>query len=591
MKRNTYYIDETVEEEKIDLKQLLRLAKYILPHKKTFIFVGILFLINALISLVPTLLLRAVINEVIPQKDVAQLVLVIVGFVLLGALQAIIPYIYRKKLWIKTDSIIADFRVEIFEKLQKLPFDYYDSRPAGKISVRVTDYVEEVSDFFSMYLINFVIAIMQIVVVTVCMLVISPVLTGVIYAAIIPLTACVFILKRSIRKLFRTHRAKNSNRSAFVVESIQGEKVIKNYNRSQYNGEIYYDLQTSSAKTWMKIVRRNELNTPIVELFWNLGTLAIYFVAILMITNGVIGVDAGTVVLFTSYMSYCSGPFTQISAILQQLSQVSANIERIFETIDTPEKIYDKADAVELKDVQGYIDFDNVTFCYDEGVNILENMDLHVKKGEMIALVGPTGAGKTTIINLITRFYDVKEGSVKVDGKDVRDITLHSLRREIGVLMQDPFIFKGTIMENIRYGKLDASDEECIRAAELIHADIVAKRFKDGYYAEMEENGDGLSAGEKQLISFARIILKDPSVIILDEATSSIDSQTEQLIQKALDKVLENKTSFVVAHRLSTIRRADRILYIANKGVAEEGSHSALMEKKGLYYNLNKRSE
>ncbi len=591
MQRNTYYIDEKVEEEKLDLKQLRRLIRYALPYKKTFLLVFSLLVVGSVVSLIPNLLLRYIINDIlsVSDPDMAKLWLTIGGFIILAVLQGLIPYLYKSKLGILGDTIVADMRTEIFDRLQKLPFEYYDTRPAGKISIRVTDYIEEVSDFFSGYMMNFIVSVLQIVIVTVCMIAISPALTLVIYAAILPLTICIFIIKRSLRRLFRYHRAKNSNRSAFVVESIQGEKIIKNYNRSAYNGEIYYDLQKSSANTWMKIVRRNELNTPVVEFFWNFGTIMIYFVSILLISKGVVGIDAGTVILFINYMNFCSTPFTQISAIIQSLAQVSANLERIFETIDTPCIIDDKPDAIELKNTQGVIDFDDVTFGYEQGVTVLEHLNLHVKHGEMIALVGPTGAGKTTIINLLTRFYDVDEGSVKVDGHDVRNITLHSLRREVGVLMQDPFIFKGTIMENIRYGKPDATDEECIAAAKVIYADRVAKRFADGYYHEVEENGDGLSSGEKQLISFARIVLKNPSVIILDEATSSIDSETEQLIQKALDLVLKDKTSFVVAHRLSTIRKADRILYIANKGIAEEGSHDELIAKKGYYYRLNMR--
>ena len=240
-----------------------------------------------------------------------------------------------------------------------------------------------------------------------------------------------------------------------------------------------------------------------------------------------------------------------------------------------------------MEHVEGNIDFNNVTFAYEENVNILENFDLHVKKGETIALVGPTGAGKTTVINMLTRFYDVQKGSVTIDGQDVREVTLESLRREVGVLMQDPFIFKGTVMENIRYGRPDATDEECIAAAKAIYADRCIDKLKNGYQHVLDERGEGLSAGEKQLISFARIILKNPSVIILDEATSSIDTETENLIKQALDVIIKDKTAFIVAHRLSTIRNADRILYISNKGIAEQGTHEELMKKKGLYYALN----
>ena len=243
-------------------------------------------------------------------------------------------------------------------------------------------------------------------------------------------------------------------------------------------------------------------------------------------------------------------------------------------------------DAVVLKDIKGKVDFEHVTFGYEEDVNILEDFSLHVKPGETIALVGPTGVGKTTIINMLTRFYDVSSGSVKIDGNDVKDVSLFSLRKEVGVLMQDAFIFKGTVLDNIRYGRWEATDEECIKAAKMIFADRFIQKLPSGYQHVLEERGNGLSAGEKQLISFARIVLKNPSVVILDEATSSIDTEMEMLIQQALDVMIRDKTAFIVAHRLSTIRNADRIIYISNKGIAEEGTHEELMKKKGLYYEL-----
>ncbi|MBC2478608.1 ABC transporter ATP-binding protein, partial [Clostridium beijerinckii] len=350
---------------------------------------------------------------------------------------------------------------------------------------------------------------------------------------------------------------------------------------------VYMEIQETCAKTWMKIFMRNELNTPTVEVFWNIGTLCLFGISLYMMLHGNNSIDAGTVIAFISYMSLFSGPITQVAVIIQQLAQVSSNLEQIFDTIDYPVDIESKDSGVELKDVKGQIDFENITFAYEDDINVLENFTLNVKPGETIALVGPTGAGKTTVINTITRFYDVKNGKVKIDGIDVKDATLASLRREVGVLMQDPFIFKGTVIDNIRYGRPEATDDECIEAAKTIFADKCINKMKDGFYQELEERGAGLSAGEKQLISFARIILKNPSVIILDEATSSIDTETENLIKKAMDVILKDKTAFIVAHRLSTIRDADRILYIANKGIAEEGTHEELMKLRGLYYSLN----
>ncbi len=589
MKRNTYFMDEEVMTV-IDAKYLKRLLARIVAHRKAFLLALLLLALSSVVSLIPPALIRLIVNDVLPMEDgrTRTLVIYIVGLVVLGALTAVLPYFQRLIMGNLGHGIIAEVRREIFAHLQELPFEYYDTRPAGKISVRVTDYINELADFLTNYLMNFIVDLLKILVAIVFMLCLSPVLTAVVVAAVVPLVTCVLLVKFALRKLFRKHRAKNSNRIAFLVESIMGEKVIKNSNRSAYNKEVYRDLQDGCTKSWLSIVRRNELNAPISEFFWNAGILAMYAVALSLILGGASAV-AGTVVAFLLYINLCAAPLLQLTAAMQQLSQVSANLERIYETIDAPVGIFDKKDAAELKNTRGEVDYEDVTFGYEKGIDVLEHFNLHVSAGEKIALVGPTGAGKTTIVNLLSRFYDVGEGSVKVDGRDIRDYTLHSLRSEIGVLMQEPFIFKGTLIENIRYGTPNATDEECIAAAEKICCGRVAARYPEGYYGEVGGRGEGLSAGEKQLISFARIVLKDPRIIILDEATSSIDTETECVIQQALDRILEGKTAFIVAHRLSTIRKADRILYIADKGIAEAGSHEELMAKKGRYYALNQR--
>ena len=585
-KRNTYFQDE-VAERKIDMKLIARVLRYIIPHKKTFLLIGLLMLLVSIVALIPPLVIKEITDVVIPNKDHAQLVYMVLSMIALAVLEITIGYFQQRIMGKTGHTIISTIRETIFYKLQELPFDYFDNIPNGKIVVRVTDYINGLADFFSNSIMTFTIYLVKIIIVTVFMLALSPMLTLVVFCTVVPMMIAIFTLRYILRKLWTINIAKMSNRTAFLVESITGEKIVKNYNRSEMNVGIYDVIQGDCVKLWQKIYHRNMLNGPIVSMFWNLGTICLYAVALFMITNGSSIVNVGLMTTFTTYMSQFSGPLTMIAVIIQNLAQVSANLERVFNTIDYPVTIHDKEDAEELKDVEGKIDFNDVTFAYEEGINILEHFDLHVKPGETIALVGPTGAGKTTVINMLTRFYDVKAGSVMIDGKDVRDLTLHSLRKEVGVLMQDPFIFKGTVMENIRYGRPDATDEECIAAAKTIYADKCIERLRGRYNHELEENGDGLSAGEKQLISFARIILKNPSVIILDEATSSIDTETEILIKKALDVIIENKTAFIVAHRLSTIRNSDRILYISNKGIAEQGSHEELMEMKGLYYKLN----
>lgn len=587
-KRNTYFEDEVVH-KKIDIKQFGRILKYIMPYKHIFIIVSVLMLVSACTALLPPMLLRYIINDVVIGKDMAKLFYVVCGLIFLAATDIGLTYAQQRMMGQMGHSVIADMRRDIFYKLQELPFEYFDNRPDGKIVVRVTDYINDLANFFTNYVVMFLVYLVKIVIVTIFMLSLSPELTLIVACTTIPMMTLVLLLRYKIRRRFAWHRAKLSNRSAFLIETIMGEKIVKNYNRVKKNKEIYEDLHNQSVNVWWGIVKLNNLNTPIVEIFWNIGTLCLYGVALYLILNGSSHVDAGTVVAFISYMGLFSGPLTQIAIIIQQLAQVSSNLEQVFDTIDYEVDIKDEEGDVSLKNVRGQVDFDNVTFSYEDDINILENVNLHVKPGETIALVGPTGAGKTTIINLITRFYDVTGGSVKIDGNDVRKVTLESLREEAGVLMQDPFIFKGSVMENIRYGRLDATDGECINAAKYIYADEFIERLPNGYDEELEERGEGLSAGEKQLISFARIILKNPSVIILDEATSSIDTETENMIQKALDVILSEKTAFIVAHRLSTIRNADRILYIADKGIAEEGNHEELMEKKGLYYRLNVR--
>ena len=584
--RNTYFQDEEVT-KKIDLKQLGRTLKYILPHKKILLFVTTLLLIVSVTSLLPPIILKTIIDEVVTTDDYGKLSLMIAAMIMLALVEISVTWIQTRFMGKMGHDIIYEIRRDVFYRLQELPFDYFDNRPDGKIVVRVTEYINGLADFFSNYVMMFFIYLIKIIVVTVFMLSYSPLLTLIVFCTVVPMLFCVMTLRKRVRRLFTLNRAKVSNRVAFLVESIMGEKIVKSYNRSDINEDTYYGIHMESVKIWWKIVVRNELNSPIVESFWNVGTLVIYGVALGLILKGDSTVNAGLVILFTQYMSSFSGPLQEITNIIQNLSEVSSNLERVFDTIDYPAGIENKENPVVLEDVKGKVDFDDVTFAYEEGVNILEHFDLHVKPGETIALVGPTGAGKTTVINMLTRFYDVAAGDVKIDDVDVRDAELHSLRKEVGVLMQDPFLFKGTIMDNIRYGRPDATDEECIEAAKRIYADKSIMRFDKGYQHEIEERGEGLSAGEKQLISFARIILKNPSVVILDEATSSIDTETEALIKRALDVVIKDKTAFLVAHRLSTIRDADRILYISNKGIAEQGTHEELMKKKGLYYALN----
>ena len=361
--------------------------------------------------------------------------------------------------------------------------------------------------------------------------------------------------------------------------------MTQSFNREQYNHREMVRLDDDVNYQFIRLHLSSATLGPAVDILSTIGTILVYFVAIRFIAGG--EMTLGALTAFTTYMTRFWQPISSFTTIFNQFCEATSNIERIFETIDTEPEIEDKPDAYELPDITGRVEYKNVDFSYDGKVNILENVSFTVEPGQMIAFVGPTGAGKTTVVNLLSRFYDVTGGSVEIDGHDLRNVTLKSLRTQVGVMMQDSFIFTGTIMENIRYGRPEATDEECIAAARKVYASEFIERLPEAYNTKVQERGAGLSTGERQLLSFARAVLADPKILILDEATSSIDTQTERLIQRALAQLLEGRTSFVIAHRLSTIKRADQIMCICNKGIAERGTHEELMQKKGIYYELN----
>lgn len=400
-----------------------------------------------------------------------------------------------------------------------------------------------------------------------------------------------WLIARKLHKRMRVHRNKQSNRTAFVAEDINGLEVIKAFNREALNDEIFIELSEKYHKAFMRTTTYRELFFPLSHgVVRVICTIVIYVTALFIITNNIgAPLSLGALVIVTTYMQRFSGAMFTICQRLQSITNVTSSIERIFEVLDTENDIVEKEDAKELADIQGEVVFDNVTFSYNQGIPVLEHVNLKVEPGQMIALVGPTGAGKTTIVSLISRFYDIDKGAIRIDGTDIRDVTLNSLRNRVGVMMQDTFLFRGEIIDNIRFSRPDATDEECMEAAKKVFAHEFIMKKPQGYHTVISSQGTELSAGERQLLSFARLILANPDIIILDEATSNIDTETEKLIQQMFSTVLKGKTSFVIAHRLSTIKNADRILYIDNKGIMEDGSHDELVMGKGLYYQLVSR--
>ncbi|MEB6068221.1 MULTISPECIES: ABC transporter ATP-binding protein [Enterococcus] len=582
MARNTFDVDETLEKE-FNWSHYKRLGAYIKPYKKAVFKTLFVIILANLASMLGPYFTKIAIDQVIPQKNFS--LLLILGAIFLFSL-VIIGWCMRYRIYAITEigqDILKDMRFSIFEHLQKLPFSYFDSRPHGKILIRVVNYINTLSDLLSNGLINLISDLFNVIITLIFMLFIDVKLTLYSLLLLPVLFVMVLFIQGKQRKAYQELSNKQSNLNAYIHESISGIKITQSFAREDENFQIFNEVSEEYRQSFMKAVRVQYLLWPAVQNISVITTCFIYFVGIRQLG---VSVTTGTLIAFIGYINNFWNPVINIGNFYNSLITATAYLERIFETMDVVPEIQDAPHAIELPPIKGTVDFQHVYFRYEEGKNILTDVSFHIEPGQTIALVGPTGAGKTTIINLLSRFYDVNEGAVKIDGYDVRDVTLRSLRKQMGVMLQDTFIFSGTIIENIRYGNLAATEEEVIQAAKIVRAHDFIKDLKDGYETVVEERGSTLSAGQRQLISFARALLADPKILILDEATSSIDTKTEELLQEGLQQLLKGRTSFIIAHRLSTIKNSDKIFYIDGGRIVEEGSHDQLMAKHALYHHL-----
>lgn len=581
MARNKYNVDEELETG-FNLEYLKRLLKYMKPYKIKIFTSVVLMLLSSAISLIGPVIVKTALDNYIPNKNIRALVLV---SILYGLIFIIIAKIMKHRMYTMGEvgqSILVDMRHDLFENLQYVPFNYYDSRPHGKILVRVVNYINSLSDILSNGFVNLIADMVTLIMTIVFMSFLSIKLTLVTLIGIPILFLVMLSIKNAQRRAYQKLSAKQSNLNAYIHESINGIKVTQSFSRKKDNMDVFKELCMECSNSWMNAVRLNFLVWPSIETISAISISFIYIFGILVFKNSV---SLGLLTAFISYVWIFWAPITNMGSFYNTLINAMAYLERIFEAMDEKPE-YDKENAIKLNNVKGNVVFKDVCFEYEKDISILENINMNIKVGEKIALVGPTGAGKTTIVNLLSRFYNIKSGSILIDGVNINDVTLNSLRKEIGVMLQDPFVFSGTIMDNIRYGKLDSSDEEVIEAAKIVKADDFIREFKDGYNTYLNEQGNGLSVGQKQLISFARVLLSNPRILILDEATSSIDTETEALLQGGIEELLKGRTSFVIAHRLSTIINSDKIMFIGNKNILEEGTHEELIKMKGLYYNL-----
>lgn len=585
MARNKYDIDETLQSE-FNIKHLKRLGHYISPYRKDMVVTILLMVTSSALGMLVPLFFMKIIDDFIPNKSVAGIVVVCLLLLLINIINMII---LRLKVNITAklgQNIIHQIRTDIFTHLQKLPFSYYDDRPHGKIQVRVVNYVNSLSDLLSNGIVNTITELFSLFFIVGFMLSIDIRLTGICMIGLPVLMALIFFIKRKQRVAWQIQSNKSSNLNAYIAESINGIRVTQSFVRERENIQIFNNLSKSYSTSWMDAVRYNFMLWPAIDNISTLTTAAIYVLGVSWITGGVAGITTGVLIAFTSYIGRFWAPINTLASFYNSLLTAMSYLERIFETIDEDVTVKDKEGATEMPPIIGDVEFKDVTFSYEDGVPILNGVSFHVKPGETYAIVGPTGAGKSTIINLISRFYNLDSGELLIDGIDINSVTIKSLRKQMGVMLQDSFIFSGTIMDNIRYGNMEATNEEVIAAAKTVCAHDFIIGLEKGYETEVNERGSRLSAGQRQLISFARALLADPKILILDEATSSIDTETEILLQEGLAKLLAGRTSFIIAHRLSTIKNSSKIMYVDGGQIVELGNHDELMALKGKYYEL-----
>lgn len=585
MSVNTSRIDEE-QKEVLKKDTLIRLFKYLLVYKKQISAVLLIMAGTIAISMATPIMIEYAINVCVASGDVK-------GLLELGAL-AVVMFLFflagtKIRMYIMSDvsnQVLLNIRDELYRHIQTLSFGFFDSRPTGKILARIIGDVNSLKDVLSDSVTQLIPDLITVVCVAVIMLIKNYRLAMAALLTLPILVVGMLVIETTAHKRWQIYRKKTSNLNAYVHEDLSGIRVIQSFAAERETRAVFYDLVKQHYQAFIDAVVVADGFGPVVEITWGLGGFLLYFIGIRIIGVGEVGI--GTFLAFSTYIAMFWSPIRNLANFYNKLTTNISAAERIFDIIDTEAGIRDCEGAEELPNIEGTVDFEHVSFAYDDEPErmILKDVNFHIRQGETIALVGPTGAGKTTIVNLLSRFYEATDGRVLIDGCDIRKVTLKSLRSQMGIMTQDNFLFSGTIKYNIKYGRLDATDEEMIEAAKAVNAHDFIMKLEHGYDTEISERGARLSIGQRQLLAFARTMLSKPGILILDEATSSIDTHTELLVQKGIEALLKGRTSFVIAHRLSTIRKADRIFVIDQGNIMEAGSHEELMEKRGAYYQL-----
>lgn len=580
------------EDEQMDAsdtgKVVLRLFGYLRDYKKDVVIVLIAMAVTVGISLLNPLLIEEAIDHYVADKDMNGLLKLVAFAATVNLVYVVMVKVRIYVMSLISNNIILKVRNEVYEHIQTLSFSFFDSRPNGKILARIMGDVNSLKDVLAKAVTNIIPNTITIIGVIVIMLMKDWRLALAAMCTLPFMAIAIYLVEKSNHIRWQVVRKKGSNVNAYVHESIAGMRVVQSLNAQDETRAQFEKLTDEHRDSFIYACRVADLFFPVIDMSWGIGMMVLYLVGVKII--GAPEVPLGLLVAFGTYTGMFWEPIMNLSTFFNQLITNLSAAERVFDIMDTESDLTDEPDAFELPDIKGEVAFNNVSFTYDEGTEsetkVLDNVSFTAKPGETIALVGPTGAGKTTIVNLISRFYDIQKGSITIDGYDLKKVTMNSLRKQMGVMTQDNFIFHGTVRENIAYGKLNATDEEIIRAAKAVDAHDFIMKMEKGYDTELKEQGAGLSIGQRQLIAFARTMISEPKILILDEATSSIDTHTELMVQKGIEALLKGRTSFVIAHRLSTIQNADRIFVIDQGGIREQGSPAELLEKKGAYYKL-----